>query len=135
MTEIEQKAIKEMEAMLEEHFIANNHSNCDVGYSYSEIQFCKERDIKGVAHSIATALVKAGYRKRSDTVKEFAQNAISRVFEGITQRFYDCYNDGLLRGYPDSELSWNFFRAFDECKDIAKKEINELAEQFGKEEK
>jgi len=28
----------------------------------------------------------------------------------------------------------NFFRAFCECKDIAEKEINDLAEQYGKKE-
>ena len=87
------------------------------------------------ATEVATILYKSGYRKQSETVKEFAQKAISRVFEGITQRFYDCYNDGLIRDYPDSELSLNFFIAFNECKDIAKKEINDLAEQYGKEEK
>ncbi|NCA93101.1 hypothetical protein EOM82_07695 [bacterium] len=87
-----------------------------------------------LSEDIAIYLDGLGYRKQSETVKEFAQKAISRVFEGITQRFCDCYNDGLLMGYPDSELSWNFFRAFDECKDIAEKEINDLAEQFGKEE-
>ena len=85
------------------------------------------------ASDILDDVIKAGYRKQSETVKEFAQKAISRVFEGITQRFCDCYNDGLLRGYPDSELSRNFLRAFDECKDIAEKEINDLAEQYGKE--
>lgn len=85
------------------------------------------------ASDILDDVIKAGYRKQSDTVKEFAENAISRVLLGITQRFYDCYNDGLLRDYPDNELSMNFFRAFCECKDIAEKEINDLAEQFGKE--
>ena len=59
----------------------------------------------------ATALTNAGYRKQSDTVKEFAK-AIARIFEGITQRFCDCYNDGLHREYPDSELSRNFFKSF-----------------------
>ena len=83
---------------------------------------------------LAGKLYKAGYRKQSETVKEFAQKAISRVFDGISQRFYDCYNDGLIRDYPYSELSLNFFIAFNECKEIAKKEINELAEQYDKEE-
>ena len=86
------------------------------------------------ASDILDDVKKAGYRKQSETVKEFAQKAISRVFDGITQRFYDCYNDGLIRDYPYSELSLNFFIAFNECKDIAKKEINDLAEQYGKEE-
>ena len=103
MTEIEQKTIKEMEAMLEEHFIANNHSNCDVGYSYSEIHFCKERDIKGVAHSIGTALVKAGYRKQEDTVKEFAKT--------IKRKRNDYVGYSMM---TDEDL-------------------DELAEQFGKE--
>ena len=85
------------------------------------------------ASDILDDVIKAGYRKQSETVKEFAQKAISRVFDGITQRFYDCYNDGLIRDYPYSELSLNFFIAFNECKDIAKKEINDLAEQYGKE--
>lgn len=71
---------------------------------------------------------------KAEVVKEFAQKAISRVFNSITQRFYNCYNDGLIKDYPDSELSWNFFRAFVECKDIVKKEINDLADQYGKEE-
>ena len=100
------------------------HKECFINIDFdNECTLCRQ----------ATALHKAGYRKQSETVKEFAQKAISRVFEGITQRFYDCYNDGLIRDYPDSELSLNFFIAFNECKDIAKKEINDLAEQYCKE--
>ena len=93
----------------------------------------RRMDINDIILVTAVALDRESYRKQSETVKEFAQKAISRVFDGITQRFYDCYNDGLIRDYPDSELSLNFFIAFNECKDIAKKEINDLAEQYGKE--
>lgn len=79
-------------------------------------------------------LHKAGYRKQTDVAREFAERATARIFESITQRFCDCYNDGLHREYPDRELSRNVLMAFDECKDIAKREINDLAAQYGKEE-
>lgn len=103
--------------------VKNNSSFPLQGCCYSE--YCSLQT--------ATALYAAGYRKQSDTVKEFAEKATARIFEGITQRFCDCYNDGLHREYPDRELSRNVLMAFDECKNIAKKEINELAAQYGKE--
>ena len=70
------KKIMEMAEVIEKHFRDNNHANCDVGFSYSEICFFKEDDIKGVAHSIARALYKADYRKQSDVVKEFAEELL-----------------------------------------------------------
>ena len=63
---------------------------------------------------IATALDKAGYRKRSETVKEFAGKVIDGIFShsGIAQ---DC---SKVLASPE----------------ILQDEINDLAEQFGKEE-
>lgn len=70
---------------------------------------------------------------RAETAKEFAEKAISEVFEKITQRFCDIYYSGLNRECPDSILSEHYQSAFDECKEIVKNSITELAASFGME--
>lgn len=88
----------------------------------------REKDIKQAWQN--------GYNKaREEVVKEFAEKVIDRVFEGITQRFCDCYNDGLSGEEPDKRLCENYLNAFNECKKIARKEIIKLAEQYGGEER
>lgn len=70
---------------------------------------------------------------RAETAKEFAEKAISEVFEKITQRFCDIYYSGLNRECPDSILSEHYQSAFDECKEIVKNSIAEIAASFGTE--
>lgn len=50
------KSLKEICKTIEEHLEDNNHSNCDVGHSYSEMHFYNKDDIKGVAHSIGVII-------------------------------------------------------------------------------
>lgn len=93
----------------------------------------RKMNINDIILVTSVALDRLGYRKQSETAKEFAEKAISEVFEKITQRFCDIYYSGLNRECPDSILSEHYQSAFDECKEIVKNSIAELAASFGTE--
>ena len=82
-------------------------------------QYCEEYNGKpcSKAVKVATALVKAGYRKQEDTVKEFANIVISEC-EHLQEHCEEMSNND----------------AYDYV-EILIAEINRQTEQYGKEEK
>ena len=76
------------------------HSDCFINTDFdNECSLCRQ----------ATALVKAGYRKQSETVKEFAE----KIKASPNRDYSHSYQLGLLG--------------------LTENDINDLAEQYGKE--
>jgi len=73
----EQKAVEEMANVAQTKFSCMTQSNfCD---RFFQCKGCPHN--KEYSESIATALIAAGYRKQSDTVKEFAEKLTKLISE------------------------------------------------------
>lgn len=98
MNEIEQKAVEEMAKVISSE-VKNNSSFPLQGCCYSE--YCSLQT--------ATALYAAGYRKQSDTVKEFAEKLIAYpVIDGK----YTINNGGVVNGDDFSNAIYEIAASF-----------------------
>ena len=96
------------------------HKECFINTDFdNECSLCRQ----------ATALVKAGYRKQSETVKEFAEQLKKECHKAI------AHNDKAMGNREKVDEMWYICSGQNDGLDFVLKTMNNLAEQYGKEEK
>jgi len=113
VNEIEQKEFEEMAALI-----------LKAGEEYYRAKCCEE-----CADFEAMALYNAGYRKQSDTVKEFAEKLKKECHKVI------AHNDKAMDNRGMTDEVWYICNGQNDGLDFVLKKMNDLAEQYGKEER